>query len=44
MGDLPYQTLQVELTDEELFGPLVTSDLPEGDCTGPASASKLNGS
>merc|ERR1712147_411544 len=35
LGDLPNQTLEGQLADEELSGLLVTSDLPEGDCAGP---------
>ena len=44
LGDLPNQTLEGQLTDEELGGLLVPPDLSEGDCTGPVSVGLLNSS
>jgi len=42
LGDLPDQTLEGELANEELGGLLVPPDLPEGDCTGPVPVGLLD--
>ena len=42
LGNLPHQTLEGELADEELSGFLVPPDLSEGDCSGPISVGLLD--
>ena len=42
LGDLPDQTLEGKLADEELGGLLVPPDLPEGDGTGPVPVGLLD--
>ena len=42
LGNLPDQTLEGQLADEELSGFLVTPDLPEGDGAGPVSVGLLD--
>ena len=44
LGNLPDQTLEGELADEELGGLLVPPDLPEGDGTGPVPVGLLHAS
>ena len=42
LGDLPDETLEGQLTDQELGGLLVTPDLTEGDCSGPVPVGLLD--
>merc|ERR1740122_831715 len=44
LGDLPYETLEGKLADEELGGLLVSPDLPEGNCAGPVPVRLLDSS
>ena len=44
LGNLPDQTLEGQLADEELGGLLVPPDLPEGDGTGPVPVGLLHAS
>merc|ERR1719237_1976513 len=44
LGDLPHETLEGQLADEELDGLLVPPDLPEGDCARPVPVRLLDSS
>jgi len=44
LGDLPDETLEGQLADEQLGGLLVTPDLTEGDCAGPVTVGLLDSS
>ena len=37
LSDFPHKTLEGQLTDQQLSGFLVTTDLTKGDCTGPVT-------
>jgi len=42
LGDLAHETLEGQLADEQLGGLLVTTDLTQGDCSGPVSVGLLH--
>merc|ERR1719341_2519108 len=44
LGDLPHQTLERQLADEELGGLLVSPNLPESNCAGPVPVRLLDSS